>query len=333
MDWSKGYSATYYMEIVDPPTWRDIETIQITGGSISRENEGLQHSASIECVDYSGAEKWVRVYLDTHQNGASGHEALFTGLATSPEYTINHRRKNNTLECYSVLKPAEDIILQRGYYIPAGTNGATAVKKLLSVTPAPVTIEGEAPLLSSSIIAEDGETNLSMCEKILTAINWRLRIDGRGEITITAQAEEANISFDPLENDVVETEIEVSYDWFEVPNVFQAIEDDMTSIARDDNPDSPLSTISRGREIWMQESGCDLAENESIADYAQRRLTEEQRVAEVVSYDRRYIPDLFPGDLVILRYPEQGIDGQYYVTSQDIELGYGARTSEEVEKK
>lgn len=332
MDWSKGYSSQCYMEKVDPQTWRDVGTIQITGGSVIRERDGLQHSASVECLDYDDREQWVRIYLDTRQNGSGVHEALFTGLATSPEYEIDHRRRNNKLECYSVLKPAEDVLLPRGYYVPAGANGASEIRKLLTVTPAPVTVVGVAPSLSSSIVAEDGESHLSLVEKILTAINWRLRINGKGEISVEAQNENPVIDFDPVEHDVIETEIEVEFDWFSVPNVFLAIDDDMTGIARDDSPDSPLSTVNRGREVWMEETSCDLAENETIAEYAQRRLKEEQRVSQIVSYNRRYIPEVYPGDVIRLRYPEQGLDDNFIVDSQSIELGYGAKTSEEVIK-
>ena len=35
-------------------------------------------------------------------------------------------------------------------------------------------------------------------------------------------------SIDPIDNDVLETAIEVAYDWFSCPNVFMAIDDDMT---------------------------------------------------------------------------------------------------------
>ena len=37
------------------------------------------------------------------------------------------------------------------------------------------------------------------------------------------------------------------------------------------------------------------------------------------------------GDMVRLHYPAQGLDGLFRVKSQNIELGYNARTTEEVE--
>lgn len=330
MDWSKGYSATYYMAKVDPVTWRDIGVINITGGSINREADGLVESADIECVGYEDGEQWVRVYLDARQGGSGVHEALFTGLATSPDDEIDGTRVDNKVECYSVLKPAEDMLLLRGWYAGRGANGATVVRQLLSVTPAPIVVETGAPLLKESIIAEAGESRLTMAWKILQAINWRLRIDGDGTIHIIPKASETVAVLDPLSMDVVEPGIKVSNDWYGCPNVFLAIEDDLTAIARDDSPDSALSTVNRGREVWMVEDGCDLADNETVAEYANRRLREEQKYEQTASYDRRYLPEVKPGDLIRMRYSEQGLDGVYEVEDQKIDLGYACRTSESV---
>lgn len=330
MDWSKGYSASYYVKKVDPVTWRDLEIIRITGGSIERERDGLRESASVTCTDYDGREQWIRVYLDASQNGVYAHVALFTGLATSPKWNFEGRRKEMDLECYSVLKPVDDIVLPRGWYASAGSNGAELVQKLLEPTPAPVSISGTSPKLKNSIVAEDSETNLTMIDKILKATNWRLRIAGDGSISIEESARNASASLDPIENDLMETSIEVSHDWFSAPNIFMAIDDDMTAVARDDSPDSPLSTVNRGREVWEVETNCDLSETETIAEYAQRMLVDAQRVSRTVEYSRRYIPNVIPGDLIMLRYPEQDINGLHLIESQSIELGHGATTSEEV---
>lgn len=331
MDWSKGYSATYYAKRVDPVTWRDLETIKLTGGSIKREPSGLRESADVDCVNYNiEVEQWIRIYLDTRQDGAAGHEALFTGLATSPDNELSGVLSSNSLECYSVLKPADDVYLLRGWYAPAGANGGDVIRDLLSVTPAPIRVADGARQLQTSIIAEDNETRLTMAEKVLDAINWRIRIDGDGTINVEPKPLEPVVTFDPLENDVIETELKISADWYSCPNVYLAINEDMTGIARDDSPDSPLSTVNRGREVWMVDSSCELSQNESIGQYAQRKLDEAQQIQRTAEYDRRYFPDVVPGDLVRLHYPAQNLDGVFNITSQSIELGYGARTSEQI---
>lgn len=329
MKWNKGYSASFYASFVDPVTWRDIERFEITGGSISRSESDLVESADLDCIDYGQArERWVRVWMDTRQDGAAEHVALFTGLATSPDRNLNGVLAETPVELYSVLKPAADVYLQRGYYAPVGVSGASLVENMLSVTPAPIAADEDSPVLQSAIIAEDSETRLTMALKILEAIDWRITISGTGTIRIGPRPTEPTVTFDALENDVIEPKIDISYDWFGCPNVFRAIADGISAVARDDDPDSPLSTVSRDREIWMEEDDCDLTEGETLAEYAQRRLKEEQAVNVTAFYDRRFHPNIRVGDLVRIHY--QQLDGIYEVTDQDIEIGAGGRTSEEV---
>lgn len=333
VDYSKGYSALCYAERVDPATWRDVGVIRLKGGTIKREATGKRQSADLACVNYHiDVEQWVRVYMDVKQDGAAAHVPLFTGLATSPDDDINGTLVSNSLTCFSVLKPAEDIPLPRGWYAPAGMDGAELVRQLLSVSPAPIIVADGSPVLSGSIIAEDEESNLSMADKILNTIGWRIRIDGSGTISVMPQATEPAARFDPLVNDVIESKIKVSADLYSCPNVFMAIAGDIVGVARDDDPDSPLSVQNRGREVWKRES-CTLSADESVAEYAQRRLRESQRVRQTVSYTRRYIPDVMPGDIVGLNYPEQGLTGNYGAQSQSITLGYGARTAEQIYKE
>lgn len=334
MDWSKGFSASYYMSIVDPVTWRDVGVIGIKGGEISRSDSELMESADVDCIKYSqDREIYVRLWLNTRQEGGgSSHTALFTGLATSPDRDIDGTRELNKVQCYSVLKPAKDILLQRGWYAPAGVSGALIAKDLLSVIPAPVKVEGEAPDLAQAVIAEDGESNLSMMWKVLNAINWRIRIEGDGTVVICSKADSISTLLDSTNFDIVEPQIQAEYDWYECPNVFRAVMDDISAVARDDDPDSPLSTVSRGREIWMEETDCDINVGETISEYAYRRLKEEQSVAMKVSYKRRFLPSIQAGDMIGLKFPAQKIVGTFLIESHTVELGHGARTSEDVRK-
>lgn len=331
MNWNNGFSATYYATFVDPSTWRDIERFEIISGSVTRGKTGLRDSADVTCRTYDPErERWIRIYLDAKQADSGAHEAIFTGLATSPEVKLNGNVKEYPLQCYSVLKPADDIILPRGWYAPAGAEGGRVVAQLLSVCPCPVEVSSESPTLSQSVIAEENDTNLTMADKILSAINWRLRMHGDGTVEIAPQAVEPSATFDVLDNDSIEPELSFAHNWFDCPNCFRAIRDDVSAEARDDDPASPLSTVSRGREVWEQETSSDLSNNESIGEYAIRRLKELQSSYIKISYSRRFFPDLLVGDTVRLHYPGQGIDGVFDISNQSVEMSHGARTQEEV---
>ena len=65
-------------------------------------------------------------------------------------------------------------------------------------------------MLQSTYIAENGESNLSMAQKILDAINWRIRIEGDGTINICRKARAVTESFDNLANDCIEPKVKAS---------------------------------------------------------------------------------------------------------------------------
>ena len=330
MDWSKGYTSTWYAVILDPVTWRETERIEIIGGTIKRTTTGLRTSATVDVKrELDDIEQWIRIYMDTAQDGEYGHVPMFTGLASCPKRETFAQASNRSLNCYSVLQPAKDIPLQRGWYAMAGADGAQLISDLLSVSPAPVVIDGISPALSTTIVAEDNETRLSMAERILSAIGWIMTTQGDGTIVLQPFSAESAAVFDASDYDVIEAPLSVKEDWYSCPNVYMAISGDLTGTARDDNSDSPMSIARRGREVWKIETGVALAATESIAEYAQRALKEAQRIQMEVSYDRRYVPDVYPSDVVTLHYPAQDVDDDFIVQNQSIEIGTG-RTSETV---
>ena len=141
MDWQHGFSATYCLMTVNSETWADDEELEIVEGTIERDEEAeLIESGSITLAESVG-ETWIRIYLQARQEGDSEKVALFTGLTSSPERKLDGHRITYPVECYSVLKPADDVLLLRGYTAPRGS-GAALVKELLSVIPAPVEARG-----------------------------------------------------------------------------------------------------------------------------------------------------------------------------------------------
>lgn len=331
MIWSEGFTASYYLTIVDPKSWRDIGRMDITSGSIERTASDLLESADVTATELpEGGEAWVRIWLDAEQDGIT-HVPLFTGLTSAPSRSIDGRRNTYSIECYSVLKPINDILTDRGYYVPADIVAPEAAARLLRKGIAPVQIHqvADPPRLTDAIVAEDGESNLTLAEKVLDAINWRIRIDGMGVIHLEPNESTVVAAFDVVENDVIEMSVTDESDWYSAPNVLRVISGDLTSIARDDDPESRLSTVSRGREIWAEESSVTLGNNESLGAYAIRRLKELQSPSRTISYARRFDPDVTVGDIIRINHPEIGIDGTFKVTSQTLELSYGCRTEEQ----
>ena len=316
--------------LLDPVTWLEIERIELISGSISRSNGGLEQTASLTVRDFDQEqEHWIRVYMDATQEADVDHVALFTGLVSAPKENVEGPVATHELECYSVLEPL-DVPLLLGEYIPYGMNAGTAIKRLLKPTPAPVDITPGAPALEDYIVAEENETNVTMIQKVLDAIGWQMVIEGDGTIEVRPRPETVAASFSAIGMDVIEKTLSKTRDWFKTPNVFRATSGDMVAIARDDDPESPLSTVARGREVTSEETDVTLTSDEGLAEYAKRRLKEEQQIVESADYTRRFIPGVMVGDRVDINYDH--LQGEYEVISQNITLTYNAQTEEQVER-
>ena len=334
MDWSNGFMARFYMTELDPIKWRDLDRYELSGGSIRNSDSGIRSTATIDVNDFDNSiERWVRIYMEARQGNDSWRGAIFTGITDVTDTSIDGGVVKQSLPCNSVLKAAEDVFLPMGWNILAGTNGANAVKDLLSIIGAPIDVAEGSPTLVQNIVADSSDSRLSMADKILSSIGWILKLYGDGSIYIGPPtdfgAKNEKEYFDALENDVVELRLSISESHAEVPNVFRAISDDQVAIARDDSKDSKFSTVNRGREIWAQDTGVVLSNNETLGQYAARRLQEEQTISTIANYDRSFNPDIIVGDHVWIRYPKYGLDSEFKVTSQTIKIGGGASTSEE----
>lgn len=335
MNWNDGFSALYELMKVDPVTWYESGSFDFVSGSVKHIDSGLLESADLSMTENPG-ECWVRVFLKARQDAGGARTPIFTGLTSVPERTGDGTRIMYRVECYSVLKPLEDILTPRGYYAPAGADGAQLVKDLLKVGAAPVEVEGESPALIEPIVSEDSTTRLDMAWMILDAIGWRLRITGDGVIHVCEKTDEPVALFDTFDNDVIENATTDSQDWFTVPNCIRVVSGDKYVEYKDEDPDDPTSTVSRKEarggngEIWVNETPSGLGDQESLAEYAMRKLAESQHPARKITYARRFRPDVLVGDIVTLHLPVINIDGQFKITSQTIELSHGARTSEEV---
>lgn len=321
MNWHEGYTAQYFLTIVDPATWRDVDTIDITGGSITKTTDGKMESADINMTANIG-EKVIRIYVNARQAGDGDRAALFTGLLQTPDTNWDGVRESHKAVCYSVLQPAADILLPRGWYAAKGANAAVVVADLLDVL-APVQIKGDSPKLTDYIVAESKETRLSMAWKILNVIGWRIRITGDGIITICPMPDTEDVRLDA---DIVELKVTDEHDLYSCPNVFRAISGERSAVYRDES-----SINARGREIWAQDENAALNDGESLREYAQRRLKELQTVARIIKYSRRFLPDVVAGDMAAISFPAQRIDGNYIIRRQQITLGYNATVSEESE--
>lgn len=329
INYSNGISATYYAARVNPQTWADAGEIAVISGSVTKKaGSNLVVSAEITVSEDIGAESWVRLYLIAEQSGSKERVPLFTGIVSSPQRDIKGGAETRKLDCYSVLKVADDILLPIGWFAPARTNGGELIKLLLSDLPCPVEVDEGSPRIISSYVAGNSDSKLTVAQAVADAINWQIKVRGDGSVRICPKPLTISGTFDNIENDIIETSVTDHRDIFSVPNVLRVTLEGSAALARDDDPNSIYSTVSRGREIWAQEDA-KLAAGESLGEYAARRLKELQNPSRKLDYTRRFQPDVDINDLVSIVYPKQSIGDVFRVQSQTITLSHGAKVKEE----
>ena len=329
MDYSRGYRSAFYAVLIDPASWQETERVELMSGSVSNTATGLRQSARLKVRDFDRTrEHWLRVYMDARQEQDIDHVPLFTGIVSAPREDVEGPIATNDLACYSVLEPLDQPLLI-GTYMAKGASAGRAIKSLLQATPAPLDIPEETPRLEDYIVAEDNETSLTLLEKVLDAINWQMYLAGDGTITIRPKPDTLSAAFSAKGADVLESTFSKSRDWFKAPNVYRVSSGDNFEEAVDNDPESPLSVVSRGREVTATERDVTLGSNEGLAEYAKRKLSEAQQIAETADYTRRFIPTVHVGDLVRINYDR--LQGTYQVLSQTINLTYNGQTQEHVE--
>lgn len=95
-------------------------------------------------------------------------------------------------------------------------------------------------------------------------------------------------------------------------------EDPLTAVARNDDPNSPLSTVHRG-EVWADVEDVDAADLETLEAYASRRLAEHMSIAASATVTGLTLP-LWFNDAVTFEDAAHGVTGRHVVTSRTVEL-------------
>lgn len=221
MDWRQGYTASWHLYSVNQSTWGEGDEIDgLVSASVTKDSESaLIEDASIS-VDTNKVNGYVRLILEADNNVSSVRESLGTFLVTTPRRNINGSLVTVNLSSYSVLKPASDKLLLPGWYFPAkGDPVAGACELLRSVLHCPVEMSESDIRTENAIVAENGETYLSIVQYMLADTDYYIHISGRGEVSIKKKSNKPVAEFDTFRNDVLMPTITDETDMFDIPNV------------------------------------------------------------------------------------------------------------------
>lgn len=170
-------------------------------------------------------------------------------------------------------------------------------------------------------------------------IQYKLDLDEMGRVLFMPDQDTASLSpvwtYNDDNSSILFPDLNMDHDLYGIPNVVEVIYADaehyIESRVVNDDPNSPVSTVARGREIVQRVINPDIHGNPSqevVDRYAEDVLSALSSVEYTVSYTHGYCP-VRVGDCVRLNYTRAGLkDIKAKVVSQSIRCETGCYVSE-----
>lgn len=342
-DWLASMQQSYEFYTVDPNTWMDRDRLtNIKSCRIERDadTETLA-SASISMTELVG-ESYIRVYLVTIQNGVRERHPLGTFLIQTPTSTFDGKIRDITVDAYSPLLELKEKLPPLGYSVMKGELIIQRVYKLTKENvraPVTNTLPASTTALYNDFVANVDDTWIRFLTDLLANAECKFDIDPMGNILFAPEQETAALqpvwTYNDDNSSILLPSMSMSHDLFNVPNVVEVIySDDNGSLYAkvvNDDPESPTSTVNRGREIIHRvtdPSRVGIPTESYLYEYAERLLKEFSSVDYTVTYTHGYCP-VRVGDCVRLNYTRAGLNGvKAKVVAQSIDCTAGCKVTE-----
>lgn len=340
-NWTASMIRTYEYYVVDPGTWKDTRKLNnVKSCTITRDSDTeTLGSATIDTTESLG-ECYIRVYLITIQNGAKEKHPLGTFLVQTPSSSFDGKIRGVSMDAYTPLLELKENPQPLGYSLLEGENIMQRAYQLCREhARAPVV---EAPCdetLKYNFIANTNDTWLTFIADLIKSAKYTFALDELGRILFSPIQDTASLqpvwTYNDDNSSILYSDITMDHDLYGVPNVVEVVYSNGNDIyharAVNDDPNSPISTVSRGREIIHRITNPDLVgipTEKEVNEYANRVLRELSSLEYTVSYSHGYCPTRI-GDCVRLNYTRAGItDIKARIISQSIACDASCKVTE-----
>ena len=340
-DWSKSMQQTFEYCIVDPGTWKDIKKLDtVKSCSITWDSDtDTLGSATIDATETLG-ECYIRVYLVTIQNGLREKHPLGTFMVQTPSSTFDGKIRTVSMDAYTPLIELKEKQPPLGYSILKDANIMDIAYQLTAENlRAPVVRTKNEDKLYYDFISETDDTWITFISDFIANAKYSFGLDELGRVLFVPAQDTASLqplmTFDDSNSSILYPEISMDHDLYKLPNVVEVIYSNGSKhhYARAVNNDanSPISTINRGREIVYRETDPSFAgepTDDQIDAYAQQLLRKMSSIEYTISYSHGYC-GVRLGDCVRLNYKRAGITNvKAKIISQSIKCEPGCPVTE-----
>ena len=340
-DWRASMGQTFEYYAVDPVTWRDIRPLNfVKSCSISRDS-GVETlgSASFDLTESVG-ECYIRVYLVTIQNGVRERHPLGTYLVQTPSESFNGKIRNVTVDAYTPLLELKENPPPLGYSLLKDMNIMVWANRITTDNVrAPVVAASCPDKLHDDFIANTNDTWLTFVRDLIANAEYEFALDEMGRILFAPKQETASLqpvwTYDDGNSSILHPEISLDHDIYGIPNVVEVVyssgKDYFHTEVVNDDPNSPISTVNRGRKIIHRITNPDGLGNPTetqIERFANLALKELSSLEYTISYTHAYCGTRV-GDCIRLNYDRAGLrDIKAKIISQNIKCTPGCPVTE-----
>lgn len=340
-DWSKSMQQSFEYYTVDPGTWKDVKKLNaVTGCSISWDSDtDTLGSATIDMTDTVG-ECYIRVYLITIQNGLKERHPLGTFLVQTPRTSFDGKVRTVSLDAYTPLIELKEKSPPLGYSILKDANVMDMAYQLtVENLRAPVVLTKNEEKLYYDFVSEVDDTWSTFLRDLVANAKHSFALDELGRVLFTPSQDTASLqpvyTFDDSNSSILYPDISMDHDLYGLPNVVEVIysngaESYQARIVNDDE-NSPISTVNRGREILYRESNPKFSGEptyEQVEEYAKELLRSLSSIEYKISYTHGYC-GVRLGDCVRLNYKKAGLMNiKAKIISQSIKCEPGCPVTE-----
>ena len=340
-DWSSSMQQTFEYYVVDPGTWKESKLLDnVKTCTITRDSEAeTLGSATIDVIDSVG-ECYVRAYLVTIQNGVRERHPLGTFLVQTPSSNFDGKIRSVSMDAYTPMLELKESPPPLGYSILKDQNIMTIAYQIAREhVRAPVISANCDDTLYNDFVANTDDTWLSFLSDLIANAKYEFMLDEMGRILFSPKQDTASLqpvwTYDDGNSSILHPDVSMDHDLYGIPNVVEVVysngKDNYYARIVNDDPNSPTSTINRGREIIYRDSNPSLAgdpTNSEIQEYAKRLLRSLSTIEYSVSYTHGYCPVRL-GDCVRLNYARAGLNNiKAKVISQTIKCEPGCPVTE-----
>lgn len=305
----------------------------------------IQRSCSltiIEDKEIDFASERLRPYMKLKTETGMLVYPLGVFLMSSPQRQAQGGAVKRTVECYDKMQILNDDRFDSRYTVPAGTSYTAAVANIVLSTG--INMVNIAPSQLETVIALEfpiGTSKLAACNELLAAINYYpLYADSYGVVRSKAYELPDGRSIDAFyatdKASIIQPGAQEELDIFGAPNkIVRYLENAerqfMISSVTNDDPNSKLSTVSRGRVITDIASVSDIANQGSLDAYVARVMAE-SKVYQKIVFETLNMPNHEYNDCLYIEDKELDIAGKYTEISWEMDLWTGGRMKHQCRK-